>query len=280
MSLEEFKKIYWMEWIHRELGRTIGLVFGLPYLYYLLRGKLKGKLLFHCTGLLMLGAFQGFLGWYMVKSGLDHQKFEENNSVPRVSHYRLAIHLGTALMLYSFMYTIALKLINPTKLVQYKISNINLLHKLSHSTMALTFITALSGALVAGLDAGLIYNTFPLMGNQWIPEDLMILKPWYKNFFENDTTVQFDHRILGISTFLLITTFYTIMLKNKKNLPKHIQNGSHLLMFTALIQVSLGISTLISFVPIELAASHQAGALTLFTISLWLMHHLKRIPKI
>jgi len=281
MTLEEFKKIYYMEWAHRIAGRLIGLAFSIPLLFFFSKGWIKGKLLIQCIGLLSLGGLQGALGWYMVKSGLDASNFKENNSVPRVSQYRLAAHLANAVVLYSSMFWMGMKLLNPIPYPKlYSISGISFLQRLSVVTTGLVFITALSGAFVAGLDAGLVYNTFPLMANQIIPEGLLKLKPTWKNFFENDTTVQFDHRLLGISTFVSSSFLYFLFLKKRKEMPKKVQIALHSLFCMTLLQVTLGITTLLTYVPVPLAASHQAGAMSLLTIALWATQELKKLPRI
>eukprot|EP01114_Cavostelium_apophysatum_P023335 TRINITY_DN8753_c0_g1_i1.p1 TRINITY_DN8753_c0_g1~~TRINITY_DN8753_c0_g1_i1.p1 ORF type:complete len:461 (+),score=22.53 TRINITY_DN8753_c0_g1_i1:86-1468(+) len=277
MTVEEYKQIYWMEWSHREWGRIIGLVYTIPFLYFTYRGYIRGKLLKQCTGMLALLGFQGALGWYMVKSGLEHKNFEENNSVPRVSQYRLAAHLSSAVALYSGMMWISMGILSPHK---YLGASINpALRGIAVGTSHLAYLTAFSGAFVAGLDAGLIYNTFPLMGGQLIPEGLLDMKPLWKNFFENDTTVQFDHRVLGISTVTMTTVAYLMSLREGNKLPKATRYAFRALFGMGLLQATLGISTLLTFVPVHLAASHQMGAMTLMSIALWLLHELKRIPR-
>ena len=152
--------------------------------------------------------------------------------------------------------------------------------RFTHSTKAIIFLTAMSGALVAGLDAGLVYNSFPKMADRWIPTDIMSLSPKWKNFFENATTVQFDHRLLGETVFCAVTGLW--IYSRKLPLNARTRLAINCLMGVALIQVSLGIATLLLYVPKPLAASHQSGALTLLSIAIWLSHELKlirRIPK-
>lgn len=212
-----------MEWAHRFWGRVIGLGFFFPFVYFVSKGWIRGPLLAKCAGLFALGGMQvtklqckfltehqGALGWYMVKSGLDPKNFEENNSVPRVSQYRLAAHLSAAVALYSAMFYMGMVLFisfsednkkqglkTPGKLAApYGGPGIVPIQRFAMGTTALVFLTAFSGAFVAGLDAGLIYNTFPLMGDQVVPEGMFTKTPLWKNFFENDTTVQFNHRYL------------------------------------------------------------------------------------
>lgn len=197
-----------MEYAHRMWGRLIGAVFLGPAGYFWAKGYLtKGqKVRVGIFGSLI--ALQGLMGWYMVKSGLE-ERFDGPSDVPRVSQYRLASHLGLALVLYTgFLYS-ALDILAPAQKVAVDIYNhpvikdgitkgIKTFKILVHSTKGLIFLTALSGAFVAGLDAGLIYNTFPKMADQWVPDEILALRPAFKNFTENPVTVQFDHRVLVI----------------------------------------------------------------------------------
>ncbi|MEE6486306.1 hypothetical protein FKM82_014571 [Ascaphus truei] len=193
MTLNEFKFIWFMEYSHRMWGRAVGLAYILPAIYFWRKGwfsrGMKGRVL----GLCGFVCFQGLLGWYMVKSGLEEKP--ESYDIPRVSQYRLAAHLGSALVLYCASLWTGLSLLLP----KHKLPDTRQLLQLrrfTHWTTGLVFLTALSGAFVAGLDAGLVYNSFPKMGERWIPDDLLAFSPTLKNFFENPTTVQFDHRIL------------------------------------------------------------------------------------
>jgi len=279
MSLEDFTKIFWMEWAHREWGRAIGLAFGLPYLFFLAKGWLHGRVLRNCTALLAFGGLQGAIGYWMVASGLDAKNFEEHNSVPRVSQYRLAIHLVSAVGIYSALIWKGLELLE-TKAIETNAPALVRLKKLLFLATGVISITAFSGAFVAGLDAGLIYNTFPLMGEQIVPDGMWTKTPLWKNVFENDTTVQFNHRYLGITTVSFIGGLYAYALKHASELPLQVKRGLHALMGVAALQVALGISTLLTFVPVHLAASHQAGAMSLLTVSLWLSHRARRFGKI
>lgn len=204
MTLEEFKRIWWMEYLHRTWGRLIGAVFIIPATYFWYKGMLKHGMKMRVIVLGSLIGLQGLMGWYMVKSGLE-DRFIEPSDVPRVSQYRLAMHLGLALLLYTgFLYNSLDHLIPAQKLtanLSDTITNnalkaLKRFKALTHSTKGLIFITALSGAFVAGMDAGLIYNTFPKMANKWIPDEMLAISPVLRNFTENPATVQFDHRIL------------------------------------------------------------------------------------
>ncbi|CAD1478938.1 unnamed protein product, partial [Heterotrigona itama] len=256
MILEEFKRIWWMEYLHRMWGRLIGAVFIIPATYFWAKGMLTRSMKIRVAVLGSLIGLQGLMGWYMVKSGLE-DRFVEPSDIPRVSQYRLATHLGVALIIYTgFLYN-ALDYLIPAQKINLNHSNdITLKLKLKrfrtlvHSTKGLVFLTALSGAFVAGTDAGLIYNTFPKMANKWIPDDIFISSPLLKNFTENPTTIQFDHRILGITTLSLITYIATISRKYK--LPGNAKKAITAVLYAGYLQVLLGILTLVYHVPVLL----------------------------
>lgn len=203
MSLEEFKRIWWMEYLHRMWGRLIGAVFLIPVSWFWFRGMLTSGMKKRVLALGSLIGLQGLMGWYMVKSGLE-DRFVEPADVPRVSQYRLAAHLGLALLIYTgFLYNALNHLIPAQRPADLSVKAVNNATKavrrfksLIYTTKGLIFITAMSGAFVAGMDAGLIYNTFPKMADKWIPDDIFVISPAWKNFTENPTTLQFDHRIL------------------------------------------------------------------------------------
>ncbi|KOC63668.1 Cytochrome c oxidase assembly protein COX15 like protein [Habropoda laboriosa] len=259
MTLEDFKRIWWMEYLHRMWGRLIGAVFIVPATYFWAKGMLKPGMKMRVAILGSLIGLQGLMGWYMVKSGLE-DRFVEQSDVPRVSQYRLAAHLGMAFIIYN---------INAGNLK----SKLKRFRMLVHSTKGLVFLTALSGAFVAGMDAGLIYNTFPKMANKWIPDDIFMVSPGWKNFTENPTTVQFDHRIMGITTLSLITCIGFISRKYK--LPGNAKKAIVAVLCAGYLQVLLGISTLVHHVPLSLAASHQSGSLLVLSTMIWLCHELK-----
>ncbi|XP_038070786.1 cytochrome c oxidase assembly protein COX15 homolog [Patiria miniata] len=273
ITLDEFKWIWRMEYGHRMWGRTIGLVFLLPAAYFWRKGWLtkamKPRVLIY--GSLLL--FQGLLGWYMVKSGLQEP---QPTDMPRVSQYRLASHLGSAFALYALMLWSGL-----SHVLQYKpIADsryLPLLRKCAHGTMALVFVTALSGAFVAGLDAGLVYNSFPKMADKWVPDDIMAIQPKYKNVFENPTTVQFDHRILGTTTASAVVGMW--LLARKVPLPARANLAVNCMLAMSAAQITLGICTLLYFVPTELAAAHQSGSLTLLSLAIWFAHEIRKVPK-
>jgi cytochrome c oxidase assembly protein subunit 15 len=249
LTLEGFKKIFWWEYAHRLLGRLIGIVFLLPYLFFLLTRKIHGTLAWQLSGVFVLGALQGALGWYMVQSGLVAD--------PRVSHFRLTAHLGLALLIFSAEVWVALSLLNPQKKPKSTLALV---------VLGLVFLMALSGGQVAGLRAGHAYNTFPLMNGHLVPPEAFMLEPWWRNFLWNVAAVQLVHRVF----FWLLLVLIPILWWRNRNIATH-----HLLgMF--LIQASLGISTLLLAVPIPLAAAHQAGAVLLLATALWTTHAASR----
>jgi len=264
MDLHDFKGIFWLEYLHRLLGRTIGIVFLLPFLFFVWKGYIQKREFPKYALMFVLGGMQGVLGWYMVKSGLVDN--------PHVSQYRLTAHLIAAFLIYAYMFWVALSLLFPSQSAEK--------HPWYGKTLALTSlitVTIISGGFVAGLKAGKIYNTFPKMGEYWIPPDFLALDPVWRNFFDNMATVQFDHRILAVLTFALIVAYWAKL--RKSELPARIRRGVNALLHTAVLQVALGISTLLLLVPIFLAASHQAVAMLLFTVALYLCHGLRSVAK-
>ena len=262
MDVSAFKGIFWLEFLHRLLGRMIGIVFLLPLIFFLVRGYIKSAEWPKYSLMFVLGGLQGVLGWYMVKSGLVDN--------PHVSQYRLSAHLSAAFLIYAYMFWVAMSLLFPASGEQR-----HPWYRKSLAVTVLTSVTIISGGFVAGLKAGKIYNTFPLMGDDWIPPGTMALEPFWRNFFENMTTVQLDHRVLAISTFLVIIGFW--VKARKADLPARSRPAVNALLHTAIFQVALGISTLLMSVPIFLGALHQAVAMLLFTVSLYILHSLRRV---
>lgn len=274
MTLPEFKFIFYMEWGHRMWGRLVGLAYILPTIYFWKKGYFNRSMKGRVLGLCGFVFFQGLLGWYMVKSGLEEKP--ESYDIPRVSQYRLSAHLGSALLLYCASLWTGLTLLRPPhKMVETK--RLLQLRRFAKGTGALVFLTALSGAFVAGLDAGLVYNSFPKMGERWVPDDLLAFSPTLKNFFENPTTVQFDHRILAISSLTAITGLY--LFSRRMMLPRRAKIAISLLTAMAYGQVALGISTLLLYVPTPLAATHQSGSVALLTLAIWVLAELRKMPK-
>uniref|UniRef100_A0A3Q3K7I4 Cytochrome c oxidase assembly homolog 15 (yeast) n=1 Tax=Monopterus albus TaxID=43700 RepID=A0A3Q3K7I4_MONAL len=274
MTLPEFKFIFYMEWGHRMWGRLAGLAYILPTIYFWRKGYFTRSMKGNVLGLCGFVVFQGLLGWYMVKSGLEEKP--ESHDIPRVSQYRLSAHLGSALLLYCASLWTGLTLLLPAQKMA-ETRHLMQLRRFAKGTGGLVFFTALSGAFVAGLDAGLVYNSFPKMGDRWIPDDLLAFSPTLKNFFENPTTVQFNHRILGISSLMAITGLY--LFSRRMVLPRRAKIAISLLAAMAYGQVVLGISTLLFYVPTPLAATHQSGSVALLSFAIWVLAELRKIPK-
>jgi cytochrome c oxidase assembly protein subunit 15 len=260
MDVGDYKGIFWLEYLHRLLGRLIGVAFLVPFIVFMVRGYIGRKewpryLLMFC-----LGGLQGLLGWYMVKSGLVDN--------PQVSQYRLTAHLVAAFLIFAYMFWVALTLLYPATG-----QNRHPMYRRTLWLTALIATTIVSGGFVAGLKAGKIYNSFPMMGEFWIPPGLMALEPGWRNFFENMATVQFNHRLLAITTFVIIILYW--LAARKTDLPVRARKASNALLHTGVLQVVLGITTLLFAVPIALGAAHQAVAMLLFTAALYLLHSLR-----
>jgi heme a synthase len=267
MTLSGFKSIFWLEYLHRLWGRIIGLAFLLPFAVFLFKGWVRGPLVWKLLVAFILGGLQGVLGWYMVKSGLVAR--------PDVSQYRLVAHLGAALVVYGYMFWLGLELLFPAR----KAPSTARPFSLAASLIAgLVFVTILSGGFVAGLGAGVAYNTFPLMDGQWIPDAIFPYEPLFRNFFEDITTVQFDHRILAEITVLVVLGFYWVARKNTLLSKKGCQSTA-ILAVAVVLQAALGISTLVLAVPIALAAAHQALGVVVFTCALWAAYEMRRPDK-
>ncbi len=263
MDLAGFKRIYWFEYAHRLLGRSIGLVFLLPFLYFLWRRRIRRALVPRLVLMFVLGGLQGLLGWYMVKSGLVDR--------PHVSQYRLTAHLGAATLIYAYILWVALGLLFPPRG-----EGTQGRARMPLLLAGLVFGTMLSGGFVAGLKAGLAFNTFPLMNGRLVPDGYLLLQPAWHNFFENIATVQFDHRLLALVTLAAILTWWW---RARRTPPAGRGRWAlHLLPLVALAQASLGIATLLLRVPIPLASVHQANALLLLTVSLYLAHARRHDP--
>ncbi len=266
MGVSEFKGIFWWEYIHRLLGRLIGVVFLLPFLYFLARGQARGALAWKLGGIFLLGALQGAMGWYMVKSGLVDE--------PRVSHLRLTAHLGLAFVIFAAQLWVALDLLRtrPASSDSVLSAPRRSLARLANGVAVLVFVMVLSGGLVAGLRAGLAYNTFPLMHGKFIPPDMFVLDPWYANFIGNIATVQFDHRLIAWLLLILIPAlWWRVMRADVSGLAR---TAAHLVLGALAIQFTLGVATLLLSVPVALGVAHQGGAMVLFGVTLLLAHEL------
>lgn len=262
MNLNEFKQIYLVEYTHRLIGRITGIIFLLPLLYFLFTKKIKHPISTKLFFIFALGGVQGFIGWYMVKSGLSGRV--------DVSQYRLALHLGLAVIIFWMLFKMALGMRSQGSGVSNKPSTTS--HQLSTIIPLLIFFQIILGAFVAGLDAGKTYNTFPLMDGEIIPAGLFTLSPIYLNFFENITMVQFNHR-LGAYILTIAIFFFWIKARNDK-LTNNVRAACNLLLVALVIQFILGVSTLLQGVPVVLATVHQFMAFILLAISLFINHSL------
>lgn len=263
ITLTEFKGIFFWEWLHRVIGRVLGLVFIIPFLYFLITRQLDKSTIKKTIILLILGGFQGFLGWYMVKSGLVDR--------PDVSHYRLAAHLTTAFVTFAFTLWIALDLIFPIK------KTINKTYRnLIRIGLAILFIQIIYGAFVAGLDAGFIHNHWPMMSEgKFMHETVLIEKtPVYKNFIEGRSGVQFIHRILA---FFVVISVVIIYIKGKKIAISNYQlNGLNSLLILVGVQSLLGVLAILLQVPLWLGIAHQIGAFLLLSSMTFTLHRFSK----
>jgi cytochrome c oxidase assembly protein subunit 15 len=261
--LADFKTIFWWEYIHRLLGRLIGIIFLLPFLYFVFIRKVNAYLRNRLFLLLGLGMLQGFLGWFMVKSGLV--------DVPHVSPYRLAIHLFMAFLTFAYSFQLALGLLIIPKREEPHVFKVQ--KRLTGIILSILFLQIIYGAFMAGLHAGKVYNTFPKMGDQWIPENLFVSTLGWRNFFENIITVQFIHRALAWMLCVLIPVLW-ISLFTHKHLKAQQTKAMYILLAAFLLQFSLGIFTLLSAVELPIAVLHQAVAFILMGTLLHLRHRL------
>ncbi len=265
MSLDEFKGIFWWEYYHRLLGRLIGFAFLLPFLWFLLRRRIPEGYGLPLAGIFLLGGLQGAMGWYMVKSGLVED--------PRVSQFRLTAHLGLAFVIFGAMQWVAMSLLFPGRVGEPG-ERARSARRWAGWLAVLVFAMVLTGGFVAGIRAGFAYNTFPLMNGSLVPPEIMMIEPWWRNFFWNMATVQFDHRLGAWLLALLVPVLWWKVLR--ADVPARARVGAHLLLAMLAIQVTLGIATLLLVVPLPLAAAHQAGAVLLFASALNLVHALRR----
>lgn len=256
MTVDDFKEIYWLEYTHRLWGRLIGVAFALPFFWFVATGRARGRLAWTLGGLLVLGGSQGVLGWFMVASGLVDR--------PDVSQYRLAAHLGLAFVVYGLLIWVALGVRGNDETDPPAQEPEPVTARLALGAALAILLVVVSGAFVAGLNAGLIYNTFPLMDGQIIPDGLYDMTPWYANWFENIMTVQFNHRVLAITlTVLIAATWWRI---RQSPASAQIQTLANAFVAMVFVQAGLGIATLLLVVPLWLALLHQTGALILFTL--------------
>ncbi len=262
MGLGDFQAIYWMEYVHRLWGRLIGIVFALPLVWFAARGQVRGRLAGQLGIALLLGAAQGALGWYMVASGLVDR--------PSVSHYRLAAHLMLAVAIYGWLLWIWLGMARgePSRAARG--------HGFAVLLLCWAIVTMTWGAFTAGLHAGAAYNTFPSMGGHVVPPEAFSLDPLALNFVANPAAVQFVHRCLAISLVVLALGFWAW--SRTQGLERGARAAIASLGGMALVQASLGVATLLTHVPVALAAAHQAGALVTFSLAVWCVFALRPAP--
>jgi cytochrome c oxidase assembly protein subunit 15 len=261
MSLQAFKAIFWWEYIHRLIGRLIGLVFFVPLLWFALRRKIDEPLAWRLAGIFLLGGLQGAMGWYMVRSGLVDD--------PRVSHFRLTAHLGLAFLILAAMLWTALGLLHRRAVGEADAPALTL-RRTTALLVWIVFAVVLTGGLVAGIRAGKAYNTFPLMNGHVVPPEILMLQPWWMNFFYNMATVQFDHRL---GAWLLVLLIPILWWRSRAvDLHRRAALAFDLLLVTVCIQFALGIATVLLRVPPALGVAHQAGAVLLFTCAIWVAH--------
>jgi len=262
-DLQDFKDIYFWEWFHRVIGRFIGVVFLIPFLYFLLKKKFTKPTVKKCIIILFMGGFQGFLGWYMVKSGLVDN--------PDVSHYRLSMHLTTAFITFAYTFWVALDLWYPSK-KEVKTGFRNLIRW----GLALLLIQIIWGAFVAGLDAGFIHNHWPLMNDGQLVHETVTLEqtPVWKNFVEGKSGVQFVHRYLA---YVVVAIIAIIGVKSRKmtlTLPQ--RKGIQLLVGLVILQFILGVLTLVLNVPVWLGVLHQVAAFFLLASMTFTLHRFSK----
>lgn len=263
MSLSEFKAIYWWEWAHRFLGRFIGIAFIVPFLIFWFCGKIPRAMIGRLGILFLLGGAQGALGWYMVQSGLSERV--------DVSQYRLAAHLGLAVLIFAAILWVAFELRRPAQSGP-SVDDAPMLLKASAAFIAfLIYMQIIAGGFVAGTDAGLSHNSWPLMDGAFIPSGLNVMQPWYLNLFENVQTVQFNHRMIAYA--IAIMGFVHVIVLVRSSAKRHIFIGFAL--FAAIIgQGALGVAALLSHIAIVPALFHQGGAILLLSLALFHLHSL------
>jgi cytochrome c oxidase assembly protein subunit 15 len=264
MTLDAFKAIYWWEWSHRLLGRLIGVAFALPLIYFWLRGRLKQGTGAKFLGIFLLGGVQGVIGWYMVKSGLSDRV--------DVSQYRLALHLTTALAILSLIVWLALEEWPGAGRVTGQVAT-TLIKRMAAILVAIVLVQVVLGAFVAGLKAGLIYNTWPTMDGQWVPSDYWTNPP-YLSFFESHAAAQFNHRMTAYLVGALALVEVWLVLREPVD--ERIRLTAIALAVAVFAQMGLGIATLLSHVPLELGLLHQGGGALVLILAVVHLHATRR----
>lgn len=264
MSLSEFQYIYWWEWGHRLLGRVVGLVWALGFVFFWATSRIPTGWTPRLLSLGALGGLQGAIGWWMVSSGL-------NEGMLRVASYRLATHLGIAFLILGLITWYVLQLSrSEAELMRARRAGEAKLFRMSTGLMHLTFVQILLGALVAGIDAGRTYTGWPTMGGEWIPAAIWDGTLGWRNFFENPALVQFIHRMTGY----LLAIFAVVVWLRARRSPHPVTRGAFSVMIVAMAaQIGLGILNVIHASPLHLALTHQFGAVVLFAMILRARHH-------
>jgi heme a synthase len=262
-TLEDYKFIYFWEWFHRFIGRIIGIVFIIPFVYFLIKKKLDNETIKKCIILLFMGGFQGFLGWFMVKSGLVDN--------PDVSHYRLALHLTFAFITFAYTFWVALDLIYPEK-VQPNL----VLRKIARIALVVLIIQIIYGGFVAGLNAGLIHNHWPLMSDgQFFHESILLEESTLlKAFVEGKSGIQFFHRTFA---YVVVAAILWLYFRSRKfALTSTQKNGLNILVVVVFVQFALGVFTLLFHVPLWLGLAHQLVAFILLTAMTFVLHRFSK----
>ena len=261
MDVDGFKTIFWWEYFHRLLGRLIGVAYFLPLAWFWARGSLDRPLKWRLAGIFVLGGLQGAMGWYMVKSGLVDD--------PQVSQFRLTAHLGLALLIFAAMFWVAHGLLRPAP------SGAPAgLRRAGLAFAGLVFAMALTGGLVAGIRAGFAYNTWPLMNGHWVPPEVLMIEPWWRNFGYNMAMVQFVHRMLALAV-LAGAWLLAWRVHADRAAGAEARLAAKALALATAAQVTLGIATLLMVVPVGLGTAHQGGAVVVLACALWLARALR-----
>ncbi len=257
MSLAAFKSIFYMEWGHRVLGRLIGLVFFLPFMFFLITRRINARWVLPLSSIFVLGGLQGLLGWYMVQSGLVDN--------PAVSQYRLVAHLSLAVFLYSCLLWVTLSMARGRTVFVRDHAGARTLF--AWCVVLLVALMIVTGGFMAGTKAGHVHNTFPQIDGAWLPDNVMAMQPWWANLFENVTTIHVVHRYLAAFTLAFTVLFCLTNLTRSFTIV--------LLLLVVMGQFALGVFTLMSKVPVHLGVLHQAGAILLLTVSILALHRMK-----
>ena len=259
MTLIGFEFIYFMEWSHRQLGRIIGLVYTLPFFYFLLRRKIKGQALKYFSIVLLIGV-QGAIGWWMVYSGLSNDRVD-------VSQYRLATHLGVAFVILGMLFWFWRDSVEG----QAEKSATAVMSKRAKLLAGLIYVQIIAGAFVAGTHSGKTYNTWPLMDGGFVPSGYFVQSPFWRNVFENSAAIQFNHRILA---YIIVAVVIWVAMSSRRT--QHLKKPAGVLLALIIWQVVLGIWTLLKVAPLNLSLLHQFSSILVFLAALWLWRHASR----